>query len=146
MGHGSLELSRKRDELDRAGGVAQHHPPGGRQLKGAIFGHYAATRGGMPETASSACDLVSLELASHRMRGIRDIHARSSLRELDRQETSVLEAKHPRAGHNSKIRAETAAASTGGLRAGSVSPQATIGERSKRTVTGHVRFVVQGVG
>ena len=95
MGQGSLEFTRKREELGRAGGVAQHQPPGGRQLKGAISGRYAATRGGMLETASSACDLIRLELAAHRMRGIRDIHAQSSLRELDRQETSVLEAKHP---------------------------------------------------
>ena len=138
MGHGSLELSRKREELGRAGGVEQHHPPGGRQLKGAISGRYTATRGGMLETAGSACDLISLELAAHHMRGIRDIHAGSSLREPDRQETSVLEAKHPPAGHKSKIRAETAAATAGGLRAGIVSPQATIGERSQRTVSGHV--------
>ena len=138
IGQGSLEFTRKREERGRAGGVAEHQPQSGRQLKGAISGRYAATRSGIPETASSACDLISPELAAHRMRGIRDIHAQNSLRELDRQETSVFEAKHPPAGHNSKIRTETAAATAGGLRAGIVSPQASIGERSERTVTRHM--------
>jgi hypothetical protein len=133
-----LELSRKGEELDRAGGVTQHHLPGGRQLKGAFSGRYVATRGGILETAGSACDLISLELTAYWMRGIRDIDARSSLCELDRQETSIFEAKHPAAGHKSKIRAETAAATARGLRAGIVGPQATIGERSQRTVTGHM--------
>jgi len=116
MGHGSLELSRKREELGRAGGVEQHHPPGGRQLKGAISGRCAATRGGMLEPAGSACDLISLELAAHRMRGIREIYARSSLREPDRQETSVLEAKDAPAGYDSNTRADAAPATAEGLR------------------------------
>jgi hypothetical protein len=48
------------------------------------------------------------------MINIRDVHAKDALRELDRHETSVLEAKNSPAGHKLKIWAETVAATTEG--------------------------------
>jgi hypothetical protein len=83
---------------------------------------------------------------AHRTGRVGEIHAKDSLCEPDRQETAVLEAKHAAAGDKLKVRTETAAAIAGGLSGRIVSPQATIGEWSQRTVTCQMFFVVEGVG
>src|SRR5438093_1322983 len=109
-GNCSLELSRSRQTFDHARGVAQHRRQGRRLLKGAIPPHHAATRGHTLETAGSTCDLISLGKAPHQSR---EIDAKVSPRDHDRQETSVLEAKYARAGHNWKIKVIRAGASAG---------------------------------
>ena len=131
-GNSPLDHPHTRHEFDRASGVAQHHASRRRQLKCAISRRHAATRRCAIETAGSTCNLKGLTQAAHRTCRIREINAKDSLCEADRQEASVLEAKHAAAGDNLKIWAETAAALAGGLGRRIVSPQATIGEWSKR--------------
>ena len=109
-GNGSFERSRSRQEFDRARGVAQHRQQPRRRLKGAVLPHHAAARGRTFETPGSTSDLISLGKVAHPSR---EIYAKVSLCDHDRQETSVLEAKYARAGHNWNINVICAGASAG---------------------------------
>jgi len=86
--HCSLQLPRKRQKCGQVRVVAQDRDH--RRRVGNVAGRIL-------ETPGSTCNQVSHGKAG---RPNREIYATVSVRDPDRQETSVLEAKYARAGHN----------------------------------------------